>query len=52
MNPNLKELFDYPETKGKKIAMKHYNWQNLTKVEEVMKAHLVLAMAKSIDEEN
>ena len=51
MIEQLKELRNYPSTIGKRAAMKHFKWNRLTKVEEMMYADQVLELAKLIDEE-
>ena len=43
------ELIEYPNTLGKRIAMRHFCWERLTKDEEVLWVREVLKMAKEID---
>mgnify|MGYP006305021309 CR=1 FL=1 len=48
-HPEIEKLSNYPNTEGKRIALNYYNWNNLTKTEEVMMASMVLKLAMSID---
>jgi hypothetical protein len=49
IHPETQKVIDYPNTKGKKIALEHFNWQSLDKVQECMLAAQVIALAKKID---
>lgn len=49
IHPEVQKLVDYPSTLGKRIAMRHFCWENLTKTEEVLWVREVLKMAKEID---
>jgi hypothetical protein len=51
IHPEVEKLSNYPNTEGKRIAKSHYNWNNLTKWEEITKAGMVLKLAKEIDNE-
>ena len=49
IHPTTQKLLDYPNTAGKKIAMEHYNWRALDKVQEVMLAPQIIELSKTID---
>lgn len=49
IHPETQKVVDYPDTQGKKIALDHYNWNNLDKVEEVFVARKIIELAKKID---
>lgn len=50
IHPETQKVIDYPETLGKSIALKHYNWQLLDKTQEVMVASNTVNLAKLIDD--
>lgn len=51
IHPETKRVVDYPNTIGKSIALKQYNWNQLDQTEEVFKAPHVINLAQKIDSE-
>lgn len=51
IHPKTQEVISYPNTAGKRVAMHWYNWNTLTRVEEVFAADDILRLAKLIDKE-
>lgn len=51
IHPQTMKVVNYPETIGKKIALKYFNWMKLDKVEESYVANRLLALAELIDSE-
>ena len=49
IHQSVMELIEYPNTLGKIMAMRFFNWEKLTKDEEVLKVREVLKMAREID---
>ena len=44
-------VLDYPDTKGKRVAMKHFNWEHLDTMGGYMIAGQLLKLAEAIDEQ-
>jgi len=51
IHPETKKVVDYPNTIGKRVALKWFSWQSLDKVQESIVAYKVIALVKLIDEE-
>jgi len=49
IHPIVQQLINYPATTGKKIACKYYNWDKLTKDEELFVVYDILRLAEEID---
>jgi len=49
IHPEVQKVIDYPDTSGKRIALQQYNWQSLTKYEEVSYASRIIELARMID---
>ena len=49
IHPETQKVVDYPNTKGKSVALDHYKWNSLDKVQEVIVAKKVIELAKKID---
>jgi hypothetical protein len=52
IHPETQKVLDYPDTKGKRVALLYYDWQRLDKTEEVIAAPNLLRLAKLIDTTN
>lgn len=45
------KVIDYPDTLGKRSALKHFHWNSLDKTEEVVISYRLLDLAATIDSE-
>lgn len=51
IHPETMKVINLPDTVGKRVALKHFDWQSLDKISEVMLASSIISMAKTIDDQ-